>query len=334
MREHEVERSGHLGVVERLDEETRVADLPAAAAAHEAPELVLGGPALPLRLLLQGAEGAKVPVSLDDLLDRVGTEGANQLLFEVGDAHVEAQAFHVVAREVGAEPGTLETAAEVAFLFCVAEAGQFHVESLRAESMQEPPDRLCPSDRHDGDALGVEVAAAPFGERFDRALVADPFDQHDGVWLLHGETVLLTLADRRRDTPDVRDGKGPGLLAALLIGWGVNVVTLLVVDSIFEGVEIGRWGGVLIGAAVLGIANAIVKPILTLLALPFILITLGLVYFAINVLMLAIAEWVAPDFSIDGFWTYIGATIVVWLVNWILHILLGMFGGRDRAVAA
>ena len=50
--------------------------------------------------------------------------------------------------------------------------------------------------------------------------------------------------------------------------------------------------------------------------------------------MLAIAEWLAPDFSIEGFWTYIGATIVVWLVNWILHILLGMFGGRDRPVAA
>ena len=132
----------------------------------------------------------------------------------------------------------------------------------------------------------------------------------------------------------MRDGRGSELLAALLIGWGVNVVALLVVDSIFEGVEIGRWGSVLIGAAVLGIANAIVKPILTLLALPFILVTLGLAYFAINVLMLAIAEWVAPDFSIDGFWTYVGATIVVWLVNWILHILLGtLFGGRNRPVA-
>ena len=86
-------------------------------------------------------------------------------------------------------------------------------------------------------------------------------------------------------------------------GWGVNVVALLVVDSIFDGVEIGLLGSVLIGAAVLGIANAIVKPILTLLALPLILLTLGLAYFAINVLMLAIAEeWVAPDFSIDGFW--------------------------------
>ena len=128
----------------------------------------------------------------------------------------------------------------------------------------------------------------------------------------------------------MRDGNGSETLAALLIGWGVNVVALLVVDSIFEGVEIGRWGSVLIGAAVFGIANAIVKPVLALLALPLILLTLGLAYFAINVLMLAIAEWVAPDFSIDGFWTYIGATIVVWLVNWILSILLGtLFGGRD-----
>ena len=127
----------------------------------------------------------------------------------------------------------------------------------------------------------------------------------------------------------MRDGDGPELLSALLIGWGVNVVALLVVDSIFEGVEIGRWGSVLIGAAVFGIANAIVKPILTLLALPLILLTLGLAYFAINVLMLAIAEWIAPDFSIEGFWTYIGATIVVWLVNWILNSLLGtLFGGR------
>ena len=60
------------------------------------------------------------------------------------------------------------------------------------------------------------------------------------------------------------------------------------------------------------------------------MLTLGLAYFAINVLMLALAEWVAPDFTIEGFWTYVGATIVVWLVNWILNSALGsMFGGRD-----
>ena len=112
-------------------------------------------------------------------------------------------------------------------------------------------------------------------------------------------------------------------LVSALLGWGINVVALLVIDSIFDSVEIGRWGPVLIGAAVLGIANAVVKPILTILALPLIIVTLGLAYFALNVLMLALAEWIASDFSIDGFWTYVGATIVVWIVNWVLNAVLG-----------
>jgi putative membrane protein len=116
------------------------------------------------------------------------------------------------------------------------------------------------------------------------------------------------------------------VLVSALIGWGVNIVALLVVDEIFSGVEIGRWGSLLLGAAVLGLANAFVKPVLAILTLPLILLTLGLGYFAINVLMLALAEWIAPDFTIDGFWTYVGATIVVWLVNWLLNVLLGEVG--------
>jgi len=121
----------------------------------------------------------------------------------------------------------------------------------------------------------------------------------------------------------------------LLIGWGVNIVALLVIDWLFDGVEIGRWGSVLLGAAVLGLGNAILKPILALLTLPLILITFGLFYFVLNVAMLALAEWVAPDFSIDGFWTYVGATIVVWLVNWILGAIVGSaFGGSDESLAA
>ena len=108
-----------------------------------------------------------------------------------------------------------------------------------------------------------------------------------------------------------------------LVGWGINIVALLVIDSLFDSVEIGRWWPVLIGAAVLGIANAVVKPVLTILALPLIIVTLGLAYFAINVAMLGLAEWIASDFSIDGFWTYVGATIVVWIVNWVLNAVLG-----------
>ncbi|HZM17811.1 MAG TPA: phage holin family protein [Gaiellaceae bacterium] len=121
------------------------------------------------------------------------------------------------------------------------------------------------------------------------------------------------------------------LLVRALVGWGVNIVALLVIDGIFDGVEIGRWGPILLGAAVLALANAFVKPVLTILTFPIILITLGLFYFVLNIAMLALAEWIAPDFSIDGFWTYVGATIVVWLVNWALYALFERMN-RGRSV--
>jgi len=120
------------------------------------------------------------------------------------------------------------------------------------------------------------------------------------------------------------------LLVGTLVGWGVNIVALIVVDWLFDGVDIGRWGPLLLGAAVLGIANAIVKPILTILTFPLIIVTLGLFYFVLNIAMLALAEWIAPDFSITGFWTYVGSVIVIWLVNWILNALLDNTGVAER----
>ncbi len=120
----------------------------------------------------------------------------------------------------------------------------------------------------------------------------------------------------------------------LLLAWLANILSLAVADWIFEGVTIGHWWPLLIGAAVLGIANTILKPILTLVTLPLVILTLGLAMIAINVAMLAVAEWIAPDFSIDGFWTYVGATIVVWLVNWILHGAFGLRKGSKAALPA
>jgi putative membrane protein len=113
---------------------------------------------------------------------------------------------------------------------------------------------------------------------------------------------------------------------ALFVRWGLNILALIVVDSLFSGVSIDRWGSLLLGAAILTIGNTIIKPILAILTLPLILITFGLAYFAINVLMLALAEWITPNFSIDGFWTYVGATIVIWLVN----VTVGWFLDKVR----
>ena len=117
------------------------------------------------------------------------------------------------------------------------------------------------------------------------------------------------------------------IFVALLIRWGINVLALIVVDWMFDGVTIARWWPLLLAAAILTIGNTIIKPILAILTLPLILITFGLAYFAINVLMLALAEWITPDFSIDGLWTYVGATIIIWLVNvsvgWLLDRVRG-----------
>jgi len=117
------------------------------------------------------------------------------------------------------------------------------------------------------------------------------------------------------------------LLIRFLVLWGINVLALIVVDWMFDGVTIERWGSLLLGAFVLTIGNTILKPILAILTLPLILVTFGLAYFALNVLMLALAEWIAPNFVINGFWTYVGATIVVWLVNvtvgWLLDRVRG-----------
>ena len=107
-----------------------------------------------------------------------------------------------------------------------------------------------------------------------------------------------------------------------LVQWGINVLALIVADWAFSGFSIERWGPLLLAGAVLGLANVFLKPLLTFIALPLILLTFGIAYFFVNVVMLLFTEWVVPDFSIDGFWTYVGATIVIWLVNWLVSQLV------------
>jgi hypothetical protein len=179
MSKYQVERPRHLGEIEGVDEQARVADLSAAAAAHEAAELLLVRTALPCGLLLHGAERSEIALGLDHLLDGSGAERPDQLVLQVYNAHVEAETFHPGARDGGPEAGTLETAAEVALLARVAEARQSHVPPLRAELSEDASDGLCATDRHNGDALGLEVPATTHSERFQSDPVADSLDEHD-----------------------------------------------------------------------------------------------------------------------------------------------------------
>ena len=116
-----------------------------------------------------------------------------------------------------------------------------------------------------------------------------------------------------------------------IVAWAINVLALWVADGLWDGVAISGAAAFLIGGAVLGIANTLLKPVLAVLTLPLIIVTLGFFYLVINIAMVALAEWIAPDFSIDGFWSYVGTVFVVWAVNWLAHEVLDNLERRPRA---
>jgi hypothetical protein len=122
-----VERARYMGKIERIDEQTGVAKLPAVGAAHEASQLPLDALSSPRGLLLEGAERTEVALRVEDGLDGGMTKSADQFVLQVCNADVKTQLFHVEAREVGAEAGPLETSPEHLLLARVAKAGELRI---------------------------------------------------------------------------------------------------------------------------------------------------------------------------------------------------------------
>jgi putative membrane protein len=108
-------------------------------------------------------------------------------------------------------------------------------------------------------------------------------------------------------------------IGRLLLVLAANALALFVASRLFGGVRIHGASAYVIGAAALGFANAFLKPVLTILTLPLVLVTLGFFYLVINIGMVAFAAWVAPHFRVHGFWTYVGTVVVIWLVNWTVE---------------
>jgi putative membrane protein len=109
-------------------------------------------------------------------------------------------------------------------------------------------------------------------------------------------------------------------LLARLVG---NLAALWVASEIFDEMTYGDSFWVLLAAAlVFTIVNWIVKPIVAILSIPLIIVTLGVAYFFVNVLMLLLTSVIVPDFAVGGFWTYVGATIIIWLVNLVIGAFL------------
>jgi putative membrane protein len=102
----------------------------------------------------------------------------------------------------------------------------------------------------------------------------------------------------------------------LIVRFGGNLAALWVASELLDEMTYGDSFGVLVLAAlVFTIVNWIVKPLVTVLSIPLIIVTLGVGYFFVNVLMLLLTDWVVGDFEAGGFWTVVGATILIWIVN-------------------
>jgi len=121
------------------------------------------------------------------------------------------------------------------------------------------------------------------------------------------------------------------MLERLAVRWAFNVAALFVAAWLLSGISYGdSWWSLLIAAIVFTLANAFVKPVLAVLSIPFIVLTLGIFYFLINVLMLYLTDWLVNDFAIRSFWWAVLGAIIVSAVNGILHAIFGDPTKPDR----
>ena len=101
----------------------------------------------------------------------------------------------------------------------------------------------------------------------------------------------------------------------LILHWLINAAALFALPYILSSVQVKDFVTALVVALVLGLINAIIRPVLVLFSIPLIVITLGLFLLLINIALLALTQWIVSDFDVEGFWTYVGSVIVLWVVN-------------------
>ena len=109
-----------------------------------------------------------------------------------------------------------------------------------------------------------------------------------------------------------------------LIHWLLSGVALLIVAWVLPGIEVDSFGAALIAALVIGLAGATVGLILKIVLLPFIILTLGIVYFLINGLMLKLASELVPGFRVNGCLPAVFGSILLTIVDYVLHSLAGV----------
>jgi len=117
-----------------------------------------------------------------------------------------------------------------------------------------------------------------------------------------------------------------GFLIRLLI----TALGLWVADRLLPGITITGTGALIISALLLGIVNAVIRPVILILTLPLTILTLGLFVLIVNGISLAIAAWLVPGFHIAGLWSATFGAIIVGLTSWVASAFVGGSGKIER----
>ena len=103
-----------------------------------------------------------------------------------------------------------------------------------------------------------------------------------------------------------------------LLHWIVTALALAVAAYLIAGVRIDSWVALGVASLVLGIVNAVVRPVLVIMTLPVTILTLGLFYFVVNGITFGLAAYLVPGFEVDSLWAAILGAIVVGLTSWFV----------------
>ena len=111
-----------------------------------------------------------------------------------------------------------------------------------------------------------------------------------------------------------------------LVHWLITGLSLLAADWLLGGIRIHSTAALVLGALVLGLVNALVRPALVLLTLPLTLVTLGLFYLVVNGVAFALAAWLVPGFDVRSLGSSMLGALVVSIVSWALASLANRRG--------
>ena len=111
-------------------------------------------------------------------------------------------------------------------------------------------------------------------------------------------------------------------MKGILIRWLILTVAILSASYVLDGMEVRGFTSAFFAAAVLGILNAVLRPVLIILTLPLNILSLGLFTFVINAFLLKMASGVIPGFEVHGFWPALFGSLIISLVSWLLSSLI------------